>query len=307
MMVPRPLEVSRVPIAHEQPGAVDEIRIEPMTPGDVPMVLAIERRSFPTPWSEGAFVSELRDNAYAEYIVARRGSRLIGYAGMWCILDEAHVTTIAVDPDFRGRGVGHRLLTALEERALRHGCRRMTLEVRVSNHVAQKLYLRHGFRPCGRRRGYYVDNGEDAIIMWRERLDPPGPVVQGDGGDGPGSAGAAFLAGSAGAGARDRAAGGCGPRSEAEPGRDARRRPANRHGSAAPPSQRPPGGEARDGHRPQPPGTRQGEGTGMDPEELSSHGLPPAPAEPGGTAGCRRGMTSPAAASWALAGGDVGS
>ncbi|HEY8552262.1 MAG TPA: ribosomal protein S18-alanine N-acetyltransferase [Thermaerobacter sp.] len=172
-------------LSHDVRSQPAEIRIEPMTPGDLPGVLAIERRSFPTPWSERAFVSELRDNLYADYIVARHDGRVVGYAGMWCILDEAHVTTIAVDPEFRGRGVGDRLLTALEERALRYGCRRMTLEVRVSNHVAQRLYRRHGFRPCGIRRGYYVDNGEDAIVMWRDRLDPPGPVVA----DEPGAAG----------------------------------------------------------------------------------------------------------------------
>ncbi|HEY8395030.1 MAG TPA: ribosomal protein S18-alanine N-acetyltransferase [Thermaerobacter sp.] len=167
-------------ITRDRRPVADDIEIAPMTPGDVPLVLAIERRSFPTPWSERAFVSELRDNLYADYIVARFEGRLVGYAGMWCILDEAHVTTIAVDPDFRGRGIGDRLLTALEERALRQGCRRMTLEVRVSNHVAQRLYKRHGFRACGLRPGYYTDNGEDAIVMWRDRLDPPGPVVTDD-------------------------------------------------------------------------------------------------------------------------------
>ncbi|QBS37290.1 ribosomal-protein-alanine N-acetyltransferase [Thermaerobacter sp. FW80] len=177
MMDLPPREVSGVAPSDDARSQPAEIRIEPMTPGDLPGVLAIERRSFPTPWSERAFVSELRDNLYADYIVARHGDRVVGYAGMWCILDEAHVTTIAVDPEFRGRGVGDRLLTALEQRALRYGCRRMTLEVRVSNHVAQRLYRRHGFRPCGIRRGYYVDNGEDAIVMWRDRLDPPGPVA----------------------------------------------------------------------------------------------------------------------------------
>ncbi|GAB6877525.1 hypothetical protein JCM13210_22530 [Thermaerobacter litoralis] len=201
-------EVSGVALSHDVRLEPGEIRIEPMTPGDLPLVLAIERRSFPTPWSERAFTSELRDNLYADYIVARHGDRLVGYAGMWCILDEAHVTTIAVDPEFRGRGVGNRLLTALEERALRYGCRRMTLEVRVSNHVAQRLYLRHGFRPCGIRRGYYVDNGEDAIIMWRDRLDPPGPVAaeepgpaaapQGAAGTSGGGAGMPATAGSSG-------------------------------------------------------------------------------------------------------------
>ncbi|ADU50393.1 ribosomal-protein-alanine acetyltransferase [Thermaerobacter marianensis DSM 12885] len=196
-------------LSHDVQSQPGEIRIEPMTPGDLPLVLAIERRSFPTPWSERAFVGELRDNLYADYIVARHDGRVVGYAGMWCILDEAHVTTIAVDPDFRGRGVGDRLLTALEERALRYGCRRMTLEVRVSNHVAQRLYRRHGFRPCGIRRGYYVDNGEDAIIMWRDRLDPPGPVATEEPGpDGTAAppAGAGASGGTAGAGALSSAA-----------------------------------------------------------------------------------------------------
>jgi ribosomal-protein-alanine N-acetyltransferase len=130
-------------------------------------VLEIERRSFPTPWSEHAFVSELTQNAYAHYIVALRGARVIGYGGMWLILDEAHVTNIAVHPDERGQGLGERLLGTLEERAAAHGCHRMTLEVRPSNLVAQHLYQKHGFRVQGRRLGYYTDTHEDALIMWK--------------------------------------------------------------------------------------------------------------------------------------------
>ncbi len=136
-------------------------------------VLDIERRSFHTPWSERAFVSELTQNAYAHYIVALRGARVVGYGGMWLVLDEAHVTNIAVHPDERGHGLGERLLSTLEARAAAHGCRRMTLEVRPSNTVAQNLYRKHAFVTRGRRPGYYTDTHEDALIMWKT-LTPAG-------------------------------------------------------------------------------------------------------------------------------------
>lgn len=147
-----------------------QVRIEPMNPEDVGAVAEIERSSFPTPWSERAFLTELRENAYAEYIVARRGGAVVGYAGMWLIFDEAHITNVAVHPRFRGRGFGHGLLSELERRARRRGIQRMTLEVRPSNTEAQVLYRKHGFEAVGVRRGYYSDTGEDAIIMWKEEL-----------------------------------------------------------------------------------------------------------------------------------------
>lgn len=137
---------------------------------DIPAVLEIERRSFPTPWSERAFLSELTQNAYAHYVVGLVGGRVVAYGGMWLILDEAHVTNIAVHPDFRGHGLGHRLLLELERRAASHGCTRMTLEVRPSNAKAQKLYRQHGFEARGLRPGYYTDTHEDAIIMWKDDL-----------------------------------------------------------------------------------------------------------------------------------------
>lgn len=138
-------------------------------------VMEIERRSFPTPWSERAFISELAQNAYAHYIVALRGQRLVGYAGMWLILDEAHVTNIAVHPGERGQGLGDAILTELRRRAERHGCTRMTLEVRPSNTAARALYQKHGFQARGLRPGYYADTHEDAMIMWKDDLKP-GPV-----------------------------------------------------------------------------------------------------------------------------------
>ena len=151
----------------------EPVRYTDMTLRHVPGVLAIERRSFPTPWSERAFVSELTQNAYAHYIVALRGPRqVLGYAGMWVILDEAHITNIAVHPLERRQGLGDGLLLELERRAYGHGCRSMTLEVRPSNPEAQRLYRRHGFEPRGLRRGYYADTHEDAIIMWKDQLVP---------------------------------------------------------------------------------------------------------------------------------------
>jgi ribosomal-protein-alanine N-acetyltransferase len=96
---------------------------------------------------------------------------IVGYAGIWVMTDEAHVTTIASHPDVRGRGVGEFLLVALIHRAIEVGARWMTLEVRASNAVAQGLYRKYTFREMGVRRRYYSDNGEDALVMWTDALD----------------------------------------------------------------------------------------------------------------------------------------
>lgn len=149
---------------------IDEMRVE-----DVDQVVEIERLSYRTPWSRRAFLSELRDNAYADYIVARCGGRVVGYAGMWLLFDEAHITNIAVHPAYRGRKIGDLLLSQLERRAARRGMKSMTLEVRPSNPVAQALYRKHGFVPRGIRRGYYSDTREDAIIMWKDGLEDADP------------------------------------------------------------------------------------------------------------------------------------
>lgn len=157
---------------------VPEYRTAEMDVRHIPAILEIERRSFPTPWSERAFVSELTQNAYAHYIVALGGERVVGYAGMWLVLDEAHVTNIAVHPDHRGRHVGELLLVELQRRASEQGCTRMTLEVRPSNAVAQHLYRKHGFAPKGLRPGYYTDTHEDAIIMWKDDLGGDGGATE---------------------------------------------------------------------------------------------------------------------------------
>jgi ribosomal-protein-alanine N-acetyltransferase len=132
---------------------------------DVSAVLDIERASFSTPWPPEAFQQELRHNRLARYVVARQGGAVVGYAGVWLMVDEAHITTFAVHPDSRRQGVGRRLLLAVIALSDDLGATRMTLEVRVSNLAAQALYGAHGFAIAGRRERYYTDDGEDAYIM----------------------------------------------------------------------------------------------------------------------------------------------
>ena len=152
-----------------------EIHIEKMTLEDLDRVLEIEALSYKTPWSRRAFTSEVTENSYAHYYVCRVDGRIIGYVGMWVILDEAHITNIAVDPESRRQRVAQRLLEAMFEKAKESGANRMTLEVRVSNLGAQTLYKKIGFAERGLRKGYYSDTNEDAIIMWKDDLGPQKP------------------------------------------------------------------------------------------------------------------------------------
>lgn len=149
---------------------ITRVALAPMTMDDLPRVLEIERESFRTPWPADAYAHELRENRLAFYIVARVEEALVGYAGMWVILDEAHITTIAVDPRYRGQHIGERLLVGMIDAALERGARWVTLEVRRSNTTAQALYKKYGFREVGTRKGYYSDNREDAIVMWTGNL-----------------------------------------------------------------------------------------------------------------------------------------
>lgn len=149
---------------------ITRVEIAPMTAQDIPAVLEIERRSFATPWPREAYTHELDHNRTAVYLVARQDEAAVGYAGMWVVMDEAHITTIAVDPPLRGLGIGERLLIGLIDRAIERGARWIQLEVRQSNMVAQRLYHKYGFREVGIRRHYYSDNGEDAVVMWTGNL-----------------------------------------------------------------------------------------------------------------------------------------
>ncbi|MFD0717256.1 ribosomal protein S18-alanine N-acetyltransferase [Paenibacillus sp. GCM10027626] len=139
-----------------------------MTLADVSAIVAIEEEAFTSPWTEEAFVKELTQNHFARYMVMVDDGEIIGYGGMWVIIDEAHVTNIALRPAYRGRGLGDRLLSELQQAAVKSGAARMTLEVRASNEIAQRLYRKKGFEAAGVRPGYYSDNMEDAIIMWAQ-------------------------------------------------------------------------------------------------------------------------------------------
>jgi ribosomal-protein-alanine N-acetyltransferase len=156
--------VARPPVA---------LRIEPMGLADLPAVHAIERASFFPPWPDEAYRNELQTNRLATYLVARLDDVVIGFAGLWLMVDEAHVTTFAVDPAWRRRTVGERLLVALLDVAMARGAREATLEVRLSNMGARRLYEKYGFRPVGLRPRYYTDNGEDALIMTTDPLASP--------------------------------------------------------------------------------------------------------------------------------------
>lgn len=133
---------------------------------DIDQILLIERLSFTIPWSREAFYNELTHNQYARYLVMEEQESIIGYCGIWIVLDEAHVTNIALLPEYRGKGLGTGLLRKAMIEAKELGALTMTLEVRVSNYVAQSLYRKLGFENGGIRKNYYSDNQEDALVMW---------------------------------------------------------------------------------------------------------------------------------------------
>ena len=144
-----------------------------MTLADIPDVHAIERASFPVPWPDYAFRQELVANRMARYLVVRAGSEAVAYAGVWLMVDEAHITTFAVLPEWRRQGIGERLLLAVLALAAELRAEVATLEVRLSNLPARRLYEKFGFRPVGLRPRYYSDNNEDALIMTSDPLDSP--------------------------------------------------------------------------------------------------------------------------------------
>ncbi|MFW6074678.1 MAG: ribosomal protein S18-alanine N-acetyltransferase [Chloroflexota bacterium] len=180
--------------------------IDQMRQEDIHDVSRVERMCFTNPWPQSAYRRELRKPQSNYYAVLRKGdprrgrsrregesdrswrSRLlafnrrddnghrdpvVGFAGMWIMFDEAHVTTIGIHPDHRGRGLGELMLSHLLTEAMERGAELMTLEVRVSNESAQSLYRKYGFSQQGVRRNYYSDDGEDAYIMWSPRMREP--------------------------------------------------------------------------------------------------------------------------------------
>ena len=138
-------------------------RIEQMRPHHLPYVVAIERKSFPQPWSYSLYFTELK-NRVAHYFVGLRNNQVIGYVGMWILWEVAHITTLAVHPSFRAKGFGRRILLYSLDYARVRGCEEVLLEVRISNTVAQELYREFGFQFERVRTRYYSD-GEDALVM----------------------------------------------------------------------------------------------------------------------------------------------
>lgn len=145
-----------------------ELEYRSMRVEDIPEIHRIELESFPTPWSEGAFQNELVHNDFAHYIVMLLDDKIIGFGGMWLIMEEAHITNIAIRQEYRGKHLGNDLLAEMIRVAAFLGAVRMTLEVRTSNHIAQSLYEKFGFYAAGIRKRYYSDNHEDAIVMWAD-------------------------------------------------------------------------------------------------------------------------------------------
>lgn len=144
------------------------IEITPMKLEDLNEVLEIEVLSFTTPWSRSSFIYELLENERAVYLVAKNEfSQVMGYVGMWIVFDEGHITNLATHPNFRRKGVAHKLMEELIRISKEKGVRYLTLEVRRSNNSAQDLYQKMGFVHMGVRRKYYLDNNEDALIMWK--------------------------------------------------------------------------------------------------------------------------------------------
>ena len=145
---------------------IDRMKVE-----DLPAVHVIERESFSTPWPAHAYRQELENNRLAAYIVARCGDEVVGFAGIWLLVDEAHVTTFATRRAWRRQGIGERLLLALLDLARARGANEATLEVRPSNMPARRLYEKYGFKVVGVRPHYYSDDNEDALIMTTDSLD----------------------------------------------------------------------------------------------------------------------------------------
>ncbi|MBP1948290.1 ribosomal protein S18-alanine N-acetyltransferase [Virgibacillus litoralis] len=143
-----------------------ELVIRQMKLADIDSVIDVERATFDSPWPEDIFIQEVSGNQHAHYYVMELDNEVIGYAGMWLVIDDAQITNIAVTPKYRGYKLGEKLFLYIIEQAIQLGTKRLSLEVRMSNKVAQRMYRKFGLVPGGVRKNYYTDNQEDAIVMW---------------------------------------------------------------------------------------------------------------------------------------------
>jgi len=146
-----------------------DMEVIPFNENHINEVLYISTLSFITPWTRDSIEKEL-ENKFARYVVAVKDNLVVGYGGVWLILDEGHITNIAVHPEYRGIGVGNAILEALIEICKIEQITSMTLEVRKSNTIAQNLYKKYGFLEEGIRKNYYTDTKEDGVIMWKYNL-----------------------------------------------------------------------------------------------------------------------------------------
>jgi len=144
----------------------EQIFIRLMTLEDIEQVVKVEKDSFAIPWEPSVFQNELTNNRYAHYLVYEYEGKVIGYCGLWVVMDEAQVTNIAIHSDYRGQKRGEELLAYAKAFVALMGVKRLSLEVRVSNYIAQGLYRKMGFQEGGIRKNYYADNSEDAMVMW---------------------------------------------------------------------------------------------------------------------------------------------
>ena len=148
-----------------------EIKIQRMQKSDVDNVINIEEKAYGEHhWSKESFLNELSNDLARYYAAFDLYGNLVGYAGCWQILEEVHITNIAVSPDFRRQKIGERLLRQIIDDCYKNKAKYITLEVRVSNNAAIKLYEKYGFKSLGTRKGYYQNNNEDALIMWTENI-----------------------------------------------------------------------------------------------------------------------------------------
>ena len=154
---------------------MDEALIRPMNAGDLDAVTAIEAATFARPWSRQSCQQELERTVAARYLVAEKNGQVVGYAGAWIILDESHITNIAITEAERGKGIGRKLTEALMQYLSNLGASYATLEVRVSNERAQHLYKSLGFVSVGKRKRYYEDNNEDAFLMVCQNMPDADP------------------------------------------------------------------------------------------------------------------------------------
>ncbi|MEI3607744.1 ribosomal protein S18-alanine N-acetyltransferase [Pseudogracilibacillus sp. SE30717A] len=143
-----------------------EFSIREMSSEDIKQVMKVDVASFTTPWTYEIYEQEVNHNKHAHYFVIEESENIIGYVGLWIVEEDAQITNIALLPQFRGYKIGEKLFGFAMQYAIQQGANRLSLEVRVSNIVAQKLYIKFGLVPGGIRKGYYPDNGEDALVMW---------------------------------------------------------------------------------------------------------------------------------------------